>query len=263
MRAPGSSHTFRGMRAIAFDSIETCLSLEPLRPKLVEVGLGADDLELWFSNALRDAFATEAAGRFVPLDQLLEGSLAALLGGRGLPVPRRKLRSIVTELGRLPFHPDVRPAFERVRRAGLELAVVTNGSRATTRRALSHGGLLSLVGAVVSVEDVRHFKPAREVYRAGARELGVKPSQMALVTAHAWDAQGALNAGMAAAFVQRNEAFSPALGQPAARGKTLVEALDALGVPEVKPSRLRKFAAVAELAAAGVTAAAIVRAMNA
>jgi 2-haloacid dehalogenase len=251
------------MRAIAFDAIETCLSLEPLRPPLVELGLQPDDLELWFARSLRDAFAVEAADSFVPFDQILESSLSALLEERKLPVPRRKLRSVIAGFGRLPFHPDVRPAFERVRRAGLKLAVVTNGSRATTRRALLHGGLVSYVDAIVSVEEVRHYKPAAEVYRFAAREAGVKPSQMGLVTAHAWDAQGAIKAGLAAAFVQRKEGFSRALGEPTAAGKTQTEALSALGVPDVKPSRMRKLVAVAELAAAGVATAALVRAMNA
>ena len=46
-----------------------------------------------------------------------------------------------------------------------------------------------------SVDAVRKFKPAAEVYRLVATELQVAPSQLGLVAAHAWDVLGAMRAG--------------------------------------------------------------------
>ena len=51
-----------------------------------------------------------------------------------------------------------------------------------------------------SVDAVRKFKPAAEVYRLVATELQVAPPQLRLVAAHAWDVLGAMRAGCAAAF---------------------------------------------------------------
>jgi 2-haloacid dehalogenase len=56
---------------------------------------------------------------------------------------------------------------------------------------------------IMSVEGVRRFKPAAEVYRMAADRLGVAPAGMRMVAAHNWDITGAMRAGCAGAFVAR------------------------------------------------------------
>ncbi|MEJ5915507.1 HAD family hydrolase [Pseudokineococcus sp. 1T1Z-3] len=55
------------------------------------------------------------------------------------------------------------------------LAVASNGRRADVRALLAGAGLLDLVDVVRTVDDVRHGKPAPEVYAAAAAALGVPP----------------------------------------------------------------------------------------
>jgi 2-haloacid dehalogenase len=247
------------MRAVAFDAIETCLSLEPLRPKLADMGLRPVDLELWFAQALRDAFAIEVSGGFKPFAEVLEGALEALLASRGLPLDGRRVRELVEAFAELPVHPDVRPAFERVRRAGLKLAIITNGSRKSTHRALAHAGLLSFVDAIISVDDVRRFKPARAVYLHAARKLGVPPWALGVVAAHGWDVHGARAAGLRTVFVERKERLSPALRKPDAIASNLSEAVDALGAGRAAPRR-KHLLHVLEIAAAAAVAVVVLRA---
>ncbi len=51
---------------VAFDVLETLFSLEPMRAKLIGLGLPAEALELWFARLLRNAFALDASGTFKP-----------------------------------------------------------------------------------------------------------------------------------------------------------------------------------------------------
>ena len=70
--------------AIAFDVIETCFSLESLRPRLQALGLKNDDaLELWFARMLRDAFALAAADRYRPFKDVAAGALTVTLSDHG------------------------------------------------------------------------------------------------------------------------------------------------------------------------------------
>ena len=55
----------------------------------------------------------------------------------------------------------------------------------------------------MTVDEVRRFKPAREVYEAAAKRFGVEISDMLMVAAHDWDIAGAAIAGCQTAFVQR------------------------------------------------------------
>jgi 2-haloacid dehalogenase len=79
--------------------------------------------------------------------------------------------------------------------------------------ALSNGGfalLTNLVKAaalpfdcIMSAELARSYKPDPAVYRTAARLLDVQPREMLLVAAHAWDLDGAREAGLRTAFLTR------------------------------------------------------------
>jgi 2-haloacid dehalogenase len=237
------------LKAIAFDVIGTCLSLEPLRSRLVDLGLSSADLELWFARSLRDGFACECAGRFQQFQPVLAGALRALLDSRGLHPGEGSVSSVLAEFAELPPHPDVRPAFERVRAAGLRLALLTNGNRRSTTQAFARHGLDGMLDAVISIDEVRHFKPAAEVYRHAAKRLGVRPAELALVAAHAWDVQGAAAAGLRTGFVRRNEAPSPALDDGGVEADSLPGVLEGLGV-SAAPRRSRRPLRIGALAAA-------------
>lgn len=255
------------LRAVAFDLFETCLSLEPLRPKLVKLGLAATDLELWFAHALRDGFACEIAGHFRPFSEVLTGSLEVLIQTRGGTPDPDSIAAVVKTFAELPAHPDVRPAFELVRNIGLPVAIVTNGDRASTEAALHRAGLASLVDVTISVTEVGHFKPAPQVYLAAADALKLRPAELALVAAHGWDLLGASRAGLRTGFVVRNDPeVSPALVEPDAAGGTLAEVLIRLGVEPsgIAPApRHRAAMRMFRTAAVGLAAVGVARALRA
>ena len=53
------------------------------------------------------------------------------------------------------------------------------------------------------------YKPAPAAYRTAARLLGVEPAELMLVAAHPWDLEGARNAGLKTAFVDRPLEYGP------------------------------------------------------
>jgi 2-haloacid dehalogenase len=179
------------------------VALEPLRADLTRLGLAGSDLELWFARALRDAFAQEVCAAFRPFSEVLRTELELLLRERGASPDGAA--DVVARFAELPLHPDVRPALEEARDRGARVAVVTNGAAKTTRAAFARAALDRHVTDFISIDDVGHFKPAREVYLHAARVLGVEPGACVLVAAHPWDLRGAHGAGMAAAFVERRE----------------------------------------------------------
>jgi 2-haloacid dehalogenase len=75
-----------------------------------------------------------------------------------------------------------------------------------------------------SVDAVKLFKPAAEVYQMTAKEMGVKTEDIRMVAAHDWDVVGALNAGCAAAFIARpGKVLNPLLPKPDIVGMDLIE----------------------------------------
>lgn len=210
------------VKVVAFDVIETLFTLEPLRPRLARIGLDEADLDVFFASLLRDAFALDTCGRFLPFRSIAE----SVLGQMGVEEEDRA--HLFEGFGALTAYADVRPSFERLRGAGVGIVCLTNGSPDATRSNLERNGLDELVEQTISIEEIGCWKPRARVYTYAAEAAGVSPGEMALVACHAWDCQGALSAGLQAGYVDRGKPYGAAMDSPAASGTTLPETIEAL-----------------------------------
>jgi 2-haloacid dehalogenase len=215
---------------IAFDVIETLFPLEPLRQRMIAAGQPGHLLELWFTRLLRDAFALAAAGGYHPFAELATHALAS---ASGHTLPGETVQAIIAGLTELDPHPDVEPAMRRVHDAGVRVITLTNGSAHTTTALLRRAGVEQHVDRVLSVDDVRRYKPASQVYQHAASTCQVPPRRVALVAAHAWDTHGARAAGLVTGWVSRLESRYPnVFTAPDVTGNDLVEVVDGLlGLP--------------------------------
>jgi 2-haloacid dehalogenase len=124
--------------------------------------------------------------------------------------------------GELTAHPDVAPAFELLREAGIRIVALTNGGAENTRQLLNRAGLTEFVERVISIDEIRRWKPHREVYLNAANIVGVPPGDLALVAAHAWDIHGGSQAGLLTGWVIRLEKrFDSSMNPPDVAGDTL------------------------------------------
>jgi 2-haloacid dehalogenase len=62
---------------------------------------------------------------------------------------------------------------------------------------------------LLSAELAQAYKPAPEAYRTAAELLGVEPGDLMMVAAHAWDLEGARDAGLRTVFVDRPLEYGP------------------------------------------------------
>jgi beta-phosphoglucomutase family hydrolase len=76
------------------------------------------------------------------------------------------------------------------------LAVATGGTRDIAERSLELAGLRPLFKAVVTVDDVRHGKPAPDMFLLAAERIGVDPKDCLVFEDAEPGIQGALAAGM-------------------------------------------------------------------
>jgi len=188
---------------IVCDVNETLLDIEALRPEFqAALGDGALVRE-WFSTVLLYSEVVTLAGPYSDFASLGAAALDMTAAAHQRPLSVEGRRRILQGMLALPAHADVREGLEMMRDAGLRLVTLTNSPPASVRQQLTNAGIASLFEHSFSVDAVRRFKPAAEVYRSVADALGVSIDQLRLVAAHAWDVHGALRAGCAAAFVAR------------------------------------------------------------
>jgi 2-haloacid dehalogenase len=190
-------------RILVFDVIETLLDLRPLRDPFVRVFGEPAPLGEWFARLLHGSLVATVTDTYEDFGTIGRRALDGVAARRGRELSDEDRDAILGSMGRLPPHPEVLAALTRLRSSGFHLATLTNSSEKVVRLQLEHAGLAGLFEEVLSVEEVRRFKPAPEPYLMAADRLGVEPPEMRMVAAHDWDVWGAMRAGCAAAFVAR------------------------------------------------------------
>jgi 2-haloacid dehalogenase len=190
-------------RVCVFDVNETLLDLRALDPIFTRLfGDGAARRE-WFAQMIQSALVGAVTGAYATFDQVGDAALTMVAARRGVALADADRRELLGGMRALPPHPEVRPALERLRAAGLRLAALTNSTTEVAEAQLAHAGLADLFEQRLSADTVRRLKPAPEVYQMAAARLAVAPGDIRMVAAHAWDIAGALRAGCAGAFVAR------------------------------------------------------------
>ena len=182
-----------------------------------DVGPRAERLsEIWRTKQLEYTWVRTLMGAYKGFDQLTGEALdfaAAQCGGISAETRGKLLSAYQT----LDAFPDVRPLLARLKAAGKKTAILSNGTPAMLAAAVESAGLEGLFDAVLSVDALRKFKTAPEVYALVGGTFGCAASDVSFQSSNRWDVAGAAKAGFRAVWINRGGArgeyadFAPAL----------------------------------------------------
>lgn len=214
---------------LALDVNETLLDLRALDPLFAEAFGDAAVRGQWFAQMLQLAFVGGLTGRYVDFSQAQAAALTMLAERTDTELPGGFGAAVADRMRRLPPHPEVPGALDRLHSAGFRLVALTNSTVEVERDQLANAGIAGAFEAALSGDEVRALKPAPAAYRLVAERCAVRQDEVRLIAAHAWDVSGALAAGCAAAFVARpGMVLSPLGPQPDVVGADLAEVADRL-----------------------------------
>ena len=118
--------------------------------------------------------------------------------------------------------PTCAPALARLRAAGCQTALLSNGAPKMLDAAIAHAGIADLLDATLSIEEVGVYKPARPRLPA-PRSTGSTlsdPPRVAFVSTNGWDARGAAHFGFQVAWMNRfGQQLDRLPGEPKARDR--------------------------------------------
>ena len=105
----------------------------------------------------------------------------------------------------LPAFPDVASGLQELQRAGFNMYAFSNGPESDVRQLLQTVGIENLFTDIVSVDEIKTFKPDPAVYEHFLQRAGASSSEAWLISSNPFDVIGAMTVGMHAAWVQRSE----------------------------------------------------------
>jgi 2-haloacid dehalogenase len=97
-------------------------------------------------------------------------------------------------------------ALAQLKAGGRKLAILTNGSPDMIGPLVRNRGLEATFDAVLSVDELRIYKPAPEVYRLAVDRLAVPAPEIGFVSSNCWDAIGAKSFGFTVYWINRTGA---------------------------------------------------------
>ncbi len=192
--------------AIGFDIYGTLVDPlemnEHLRPVV------GDDLadrfsELWRDKQIEYTFRRALMRRYEDFGFCTHRSLIYTARVLGVELSEEDQEKLIEEYQNLRPFPDVVPGIEALKEKGHTLVAFSNGVEATARTLLERAGVLPHLDGVVSVDDLKTFKPDPEVYHYLVRRLDTMPSETWLVSSNPFDVIGAKAAGLNATWIKR------------------------------------------------------------
>jgi 2-haloacid dehalogenase len=129
-----------------------------------------------------------------------------------------------------PF-PEVPELLARLKRSGVRMAILSNGSPKMLEAVVLSAKLGNYFDAVLSVEEVGVFKPHPRVYQLAVDRLGVPARAITFQSSNAWDAYAAKAFGMQVVWCNRyGQRHERLPGEPDREIKTLAELPALLGM---------------------------------
>jgi 2-haloacid dehalogenase len=171
-------------------------------------GKGMQVSQLWRTKQLEATWLRSLMRRYVPFSTVTREALESACESMGLILDESQKHGLMAEYLTLATFPDVADAL--MRKVAGRTGILSNGSPDMLEPLVKHSGLK--FDAVLSVDEVKVFKPAPRVYQLAVDRFGVPKERIGFVTSNFWDAAGAKSFGFTVYWINRGGAAAERLG---------------------------------------------------
>lgn len=193
--------------AFVFDAYGTLYDVHSVAARCESYwpGKGASVSQLWRAKQLEYTWQRSLMRRYEPFSSVTRAALSYACAALRLELEGAQVDALLEEYTRLALYPEARAALSRLRG---KKAILSNGSPDMLLPLVENSALP--FDAVMSVDEVKVFKPAPEVYELAVRRL--RTESVAFISANCWDALGAKSYGFTVYWINRARAPIDRLG---------------------------------------------------
>jgi 2-haloacid dehalogenase len=204
---------------VCFDLYGTLVHLGPLDVAcdVLAPGRGGAFAARWRARQLEASWLRTAMDRWADFDVVTREALDVACAEFGVAPDAEAREGAGRAFLELPARDGAIEGVADLGRAGLPLAVLSNGSSSMIEASVRAAGVDGRFEALLSADAARAFKPHPAVYQLAIERFGLPPDRIGFVTANGWDAAGAAARGFAVAWLRPPGAVLPAVAAPVLR----------------------------------------------
>jgi 2-haloacid dehalogenase len=120
------------------------------------------------------------------------------------PLSHEDKRELMGAYRVLPAFDDVEAGLAQAKKSGFRLFAFSNGSADAVETLLNTAGIRDYFNDVLSVDEIKSFKPNPGVYSHFLRRAGALGTDTWLISSNPFDVIGAISSGIRAAWVKRS-----------------------------------------------------------
>ena len=195
--------------AFVFDAYGTLYDVHSVAARCESCfpGKGAQLSQLWRAKQLEYTWQRSLMQRYAPFSTVTREALAYSCEALKLELSVAQMEGLMGEYLSLSLYPDVADTLQRLKS---RKAILSNGSPDMLLPLVKNSGLE--LNAVISVDELKVFKPAPRVYELAVTKLGVAKDRIGFVSSNCWDAIGAKSFGFSVYWINRAGAPVDRLG---------------------------------------------------
>lgn len=191
---------------LAFDVYGTLIDTHGVVAKLKElIGDKAQSFShVWRDKQLEYSFRRGLMQNYVTFADCTQQALDYTCATYNVDLSAEQRSELLDIYKILPAFADVKEALLQLRTRGFRLFAFSNGCADALEKLLTEAGIRDCFLDVVSVDDLKSFKPNPAVYSHFLRKSETTANSAWLISSNPFDVIGAISAGMKSTWVQRS-----------------------------------------------------------
>ena len=180
------------IKAIAFDAFPIfdprpvfALATKLFPDKGVELG------KVWRTRQFEYTWLRVAGHRYRDFWQVTEDALVFAAKSLKLKLTTGQRQQLMQAYLHLEAWPDVTPALEQLKNAGIRLAFLSNMTPAMLQAGVNNSKLNGVFDFILSTDSAKTYKPDPRAYQLGPEAFKLKKEQIVFTAFAGWDAAGA------------------------------------------------------------------------
>ncbi len=193
----------KNIKAIIFDAYGTLFDVNSAAEKCKDkIGIKWEDFaNYWRTTQLEYTWLRSLMKRHKDFWQITEDSLDKSMKVFKINTMHRK--DLLDLYKILPTFNEVPKVLKILKENKFKLLILSNGTPELLNQLVIDNNLKNIFDDILSIEEVRIFKPSSEVYDLPLKKYNFEKEQIAFLSANTWDVSGAGNFGYESIWVNR------------------------------------------------------------
>ena len=157
----------------------------------------------WREKQLSYSWLLTVLKNYTDFWEITENALDYALESFGLSSDNELKQRLLKLYAELDAYEEVQSVLSELKEKTITCAILSNGSKFMLNSAVQSSGIKAFVDKVMSVDDVRTFKPDPLVYKMVVDNLLCQKKEVLFISSNGWDISGAASYGFETMWINR------------------------------------------------------------